>query len=1056
MPSKEQEIRYDALGSAGMRNDVKPERVSDNAVQYMSGLQASRVEGLLMHESGMTELIVSRIPVSGAYPSILNLLHGEIGDTETTIWTGHVSSTVTGIGYEDATHTGTTQVWNPVFFTLDPYTVCNPIAFNRSVHIPLGATYLPMLYYKTPDDVGAAWTADATHYRWAKLGYPELTCDDGAPDGDSGDAAWVPFLYVNNNHNDNQTYPTTKWGGAVGYGGSTSGRTDFDYNCNLGVSETPASEYHWIYGFAGCGDTPPYNGAYPGGMGWGYEASASANTQVWEMREFALGYVYVYHDGTMSEPVVMRWSNSDTVASAYHFVPFRHDTTISSGAAEDEECIIAFRGKIQLPKAVVQREKSILGVRVFYTHNSSKGRNGTVADGYQGWIEEPDIFDNMREVFYVDPDDHAAGMCLLSGATSVNTDPFNTAATCPVYRFNYFLCPCEKTVEYSPSFPNYAGDASASTPPAIDTPMTLGQKWSDIRGDLAERNGIIYTLPRYDDNKYADVASPVVRIYEGGRVVYESAQVADEAFGGIATYNRVTSLPSGVSTIGRGRPDRYACGWSVGCSQGRRMFVSGVRFTHTWDGKTDWNAVYASHIAPDGTPYPCSFPTALRFPIPRGNVQTITPLLDKLVIGTDQTVYIMDLSGGDPTTWSLTDLAVDCGVAGPRAAVSVNNRVYWIGLSGHVYMYELGSAAARQRGTVAAYVVTGGLDGETILVDPVPSTADASICYDAVSDTIVANVTIKYTQAGTGLTVMVDNGNLSVSISKKIILGASVPYRGVTHVTTGDSVYSLSADTHRIYDPPSSVTTGIFSLFGVKEKPDDEINIRSVVDYDMLPSQSGWDEGSEELDPHLKSAKLSVGYLVTNTALTTTGFKYFCMVPVSYPVTISAYDEDHVPGLGAEVSVASDLWTDTTTVSYKSTGCQDLPNAWRVEAPGVAQSYDTPGGIPFDIRKEITVPNGTRRRQIVGVRVSADLQSGSTETIAVTINDPSGRAEFASRTISFATGSVLHTKGSALIPCRGASDRISVKVTGTGVATKSVKIRYVAVTVRDGGRMRIS
>jgi hypothetical protein len=203
-----------------------------------------------------------------------------------------------------------------------------------------------------------------------------------------------------------------------------------------------------------------------------------------------------------------------------------------------------------------------------------------------------------------------------------------------------------------------------------------------------------------------------------------------------------------------------------------------------------------------------------------------------------------------------------------------------------------------------------------------------------------------------------------------------------------------------------------------------------------------------------KGVRLGVGYYYPDgLGLPEAAFVGPCYL-VNPPVTVTAYNDDVAGGVGT-LTVGTDLWNDDYLAIPKAGLPCVSPNMW-FTLPATIGNIDARSAIPFTLEKELVVQNGSRRMRLDGITVSLKLETGSTQTVVIEISDPSGLTEFPTRTLTFATGSILHSKGRAFIPCRTTADRIKVKITGSGGMAKSIEIRYIEPVYRDGGAVKIS
>jgi len=1071
MPRKTRSLRFNMLGSKGIRNDVMPELAGEQVVQDLRGFNPGMPNGVLTRESGMTILFQKLFTNTGAVPSMRNLLAMETAEKELLVWSG--SSEMIGdvgtikVGYA---HRGIgASVWNEVSaqreIVGDAGTLSHPVQVGERALVPLGPTAPPYLVYRAPEELDG----DRTYTeRWASLGYPPISCDER-------DTFHCPVLYVPNNNNDGQTaltlyYATHRYGGAVGFGGDGS-----TFTAATGTESCRVSDYEWNYAFANCAnDDTGVPGSYVKGRGWGYLGGGDQDN-VWELKSFALGYVYVYEDGTMSEPSVMVWENqdvSDLSVVGGGVVPcfFGHETNQTDIPSTEEELIIAFRGQIQISKDIIDREKRILGVRVFYTHRSSQGRSGTgwesgevgevTANGYCGWIDEVDIFTHMREVYYDNDDDRAYGYCRMENATQQLVEPFDQGTEDNVYRFASFLCPCEYTLEYTPAIREISGDPSASATPRINKPLTLGVKWGAIRGDLADGNGVILRMPTHDDTADALCTSPVVRVYERGKIVWESTPIADSAFSSWDTEHRWTYLPSGTKEFIRGRVDTYTCGAELLEQVNGRVVAARVKFTHTLGDDIDKTTLYVSHIAPDGVSYSYSFPTALAIPIANGEITAMAAARDILLVGTSSTVYAVSISG-DPSTWTAMDLHAQSGVPGPRAMIGVDNSVYWIGKDGHVYVFESGSLADRKRGSFTAVRLTDPLDVPNNPAINAPE-SDAVIAYDKEGDCIIAQVVngfIRDTHTDNGLAILVSHSNRALGWSYKVFVGGRGSIRGNSVVTTGDWAMSLTTDA-KIYTHVEENPTGLFDLMGEIDETDDDIGYYVVDDLDLYVDECGWTETPRQANNPLTRPTYVEALFEVDPDDTILSSRYGRPCVILYgPRLISAYDGDYdvvVPKAG-RVTVGAALF-EVFEFGAKDTSCSpEYPTVWRTFPRSSDIESHTSSEIQFLIEKEIGLAPPGHRVRIEGVEIGMDFGTGTnTQSVAIEISDPSGRTEFATRTLTFTTGSVLRNKGIVRIPCRAVSNRIKVKIYGSGGVSKSLAFRYLSVDVSVDGKTKLS
>lgn len=997
----ERDVVVRDLGSRGIRLDVQPEKAGEGVVQDMVGLDPFVSAGLLERESGLAvEHVMQMVTGSTGSVAAQNVLWTMLDGNELLCGTGRMrAGGTTKTGFWWCTRPGTDpETWESWYLTsTHPGKLGQPVDCAGEVVAPLGPFALPML---------ASWNDFHSDFcfRTGKLGYPELSCDEG-------DSVYVPFLYVESHNNDGQAYPFGYNSGAVGYaeGGAVENMEVVNYDA---ASRTFQYAYSMIWQIDEDGDR---------GYGWGYEGGTGNGWKRWILKEFALGYVYVYTDGTMSEPVVYRWHNSS--GGGFLFSPFS-----MRWSNEANICIVAYKGRVQLPKHIVDREKSIVGVRVFYTHNSSLREDDEIDSGYRGWSQEVDILSNMREAFYLDEADRSCGYCALSRATEASHDPFGTTSAIDVYRFGAFLCPAENSVSQDVEYDR------REAPYFVSEPMALGAKWPEVRGDIAEGNGLVVQLPSLDSGY---TLSPMrATLYERGVAV--SSWAASEADGA-----GDMDFEAGIAGAVRGRADVNAAGVGVVCQAGG--FLVAGRIRRPGDEKVALDVVCVSHVGPDGTVHPATFPRSREIRVQRGEVVAVCGVGQEALIGTSETVYVLSFGDGTPESWSVRDLNVPGGVAGPRAMVAVGYSAWIATCLGRVVRYDMGAIEARD--------MTAPLVGSGSPLVEVPRALvrsglrSVSVFHDPERDRV-------YACAATGTTgawsLMVDpqSGGV-VRSAKSFVCGGTNP-DGVAWLSTGNTVLSLSADSDTIWTAATSFSGAMFRRSGIVNAANDEIAFMSVTDADLDQSTTGW--GTTYDTPMDAEVSVGVAYIDTDDSsddpLGTRSNARPCF-EVAAPQAITGYaDDDPVAGYGKVDTVVA-LFSDTA--GGAKTGCGGYPNAWATYGKNDGEdTVDASSAIGFSWTKEVGLGDQWRYVAVDAVHVAAEIEDGSDQTVSVALSDPSGF--WGGKSFSFAAGSALHSRGRAAVFTRGLLSRLKIVLSGALGAGKSLSIRYLSVRVRNGGR----
>lgn len=989
------EVWINAPGAGGIRRDILPEKARDEYAWTMMGLTPAKVRGGLLRECGYTAALLymhARTDDVWECPC-RNFIREELHDTPFYVGTGTIldrgaGNYLRGVFY----HSGSGwEQWDHHFFTQSPDEISRPFRVGKSVVVPCGHDALPAAFYYTDGYAGIMATPGAAGIisRPAMLGFPEIT---SAP----GDYMTPPIMA------DNYVESRNGFLGAIGTTTAPAGL----YGA---VSETT-----WVH------EDVEYKYAYTGNLdgdgapkphGWGYTAGAGMGNYRWTLVEFAVGLVYVYEDDTMSEPTVWRWSNVTTGLIDPRFAPFNLLYQSTDG---HESIIVAFKGRIILNSESLRLNRRIKGVRVFYTHNSRLGFEDTLANGYTGWNEEADIFDNMRECLYVDEDDEANGMLRMKNA---DEGALETWVPDAAVRLGEFICPCEKTVAA-------ASEISASTSAqnvTVRTPLYLKPKFAEIRGELAERNGVIVHLRKYDGDSHSRMA---VRVYEQGKMVKEYATFTGTPL--------LWSMPGTSVTDIRTRRDIYACAYEVGMTHKGRTFISGARFKESEE--PDYETVYASHISPEGVCYYHTFPSALSIPLTKGTFRGMAAAGNELFIVTDRSAYAVDFGDGSVESWMVREIAgVVSACVSHRSIVSAGPEVYYAAEDGHLYMY--------QSGTENVVRVTEGLAGTTPLTGTFGTTfSDATLVFDGVRQMV--NACFYKKRSVTPFAVSYHRIDKTCWLTRKVFIDAVTGANGLVYVTDGFEVRAFSETSNVIPMMETAITQYTLIENGECDATGELIAARIVSDKDFYLK---WTPPN---DPGTKEARIMVfadpDNIMGGPLAISTGGRT-CFESTGFQL-VTAYDPDNdIPNLVGRVDVGVDLYR---YVRGGKDPCAFPPLAWALFGVDDGTYGWSDRAIDWYLEKLVALPGPG---PVILTNLLMDCDTATAEALTLALYQGESATEAWRLTIN---SKVID--GLLEYPMRITSEgnRLRFKLSGAGATATRFLLRRIGLALENFGLRR--
>lgn len=793
MPGREREIWFDKLGIAGIRRDILQEKSDETVLFECHNLDPFSVQGSILKIPGRGDSVMAAIAYTSSStfaPAIRTVSLVNMAGDNYVVGVGAQGGEPTRLCmYMEELPAG--GVSNPVclFECAHPEYLSPPVGYAGGVVTPRGEDALPVITSYIDIEVDDTTLDDELDFagpvhRDGKTGFPFAGFVHH--NGVNNNANWFPpfatqmdaaadrFDNVVVIETVNRTQPGATGFGCVGT--ATYGPLTDDILASDALVEFPnypGSDGVWQYGYSQAGDT--------GAFGWGYKHGSGSSAYRWILRWAALGYVYVYADGTTSEMFVMRWQNKFTDYSdpslggpANNGAPISINQVVAGAGTpfggNVNLCVIAWKVRCRVP-ATLLSDHNVVGVRVFYSHRSHKqGAYTTYDDGYNGWTNDQDIFSNMREVMYVDEDDAKVGYCRVESAEYASISGETDGATLQCAYFNYVLCPCELSVA------QYAEVIDAMPDQSVKTPMALGRKWGEIRGDIDSETGVLADM---------SAGRVTVQVIENGQVVKTYAPDSSSD-GGTAFTTRSNTLVNHVSFVQPQTAVRaYGAFQQVG-----RLFYWGVLVPG--ERKVDWLTIYPTHIDQDSIAHPSIVRMDLQVPIRLGEIRAAQPIGRDAVIGTTAGIALMSFGSGQAGEWSRRTLDSDVSVQTPGMMRTVGGVCYIVGVDGHLYAYVDGATELTQ---ITSSLSSGGDyiviprfvgDGESYPTDFVFN--DVAISYAPQDERLVVCYRYNWRRV---LTLCYDIRARTFLTMSRYFVGAANTMGNIPYITTGSTVVGL-------------------------------------------------------------------------------------------------------------------------------------------------------------------------------------------------------------------------------------------------------------------------
>lgn len=838
MPGREQEQWLDRLGMSGIRRDVLQQKSDETVLYECHNLDPLSVSGSIRKIPGRGNAVLTSLDNAGNAsfsPSVRNVSLVSLNGSDYVTGVGHQSGDVSSLSFYFEALPASSGILTPVsIFTCNhPEYLSPPVGYAGGCVTPRGESYLPAITSYIDIEVDDTTLDDELDYtgpahREAKTGFPwaGFVYHDGILTNAHWHAPFATGTDVAADRFDDTISGDTQVG-ANGFGcvgtATASGETmahASEIFCQF--SNAPGADELWEYGYAAAGDAAA--------TGWGYKHGAGASTTRWILRWAALGYVYVYADGTTSEMFVVKWKNEFTTFSdpaaggpARLGYPVSINPDLNNpgplGAVNTNLCVIAWKVRCRLPASLLS-DHNVVGVRVFYSHRSMVQGATDYTTGYNGWTNDQDIFGGMREVMYLDEDDARVGYCRIETAeyVAVSGEDSGDAGTLECAYFNNVLCPCEATVaQYAEINDSFEGRA-------VKNPMTLGRLWSEIRGEIDSSTGVLADL---GDGRVT------VSVIENGQVVKTYAPDGGSD-GGSTFTTRCSTLVNHVSFV---QPRTSVA--SYGCfQQAGRLFHWGVQIQGERD--VDWLSIYPTHIDQDSLPHPGIVRLDLKVPIRLGEIRACAPVGRDAVIGTTGGIAVMSFGSGLVQEWSRRVIDMDVSVQRPGMIRTVGGMCYIVGVDGHVYLYRDGaselqkiteSLSAPDGGTLLPHFV--GL-GESYPTDFVFN--DVAISYAPSEERIVICYRYNWKRV---LTLCYDIKSGAFVTMSRFFVAAANTLGNIPYVSTGSTVMGLwRAGNNFVEGADSGVSSASFSGHGEISQSGEQITVTTITDKDIhnLPS----------------------------------------------------------------------------------------------------------------------------------------------------------------------------------------------------------------------------
>lgn len=1027
MPGREREIWFDKLGIAGIRRDILQEKSDETVLFECHNLDPSLVQGSIRKVPGQPASILSHwASSSGYYPGILNVGLWSMGDTDYVLGVGHVSpSVVPGMQmyFEEATTGGHTVTPVAMFDCPNWKLLSPPTFFMDRMFTPRGDTVPPVITEHVEVSVPA--DADLDHdgvvHREAKTGFP--FCGFIIDNGTSYE--WhPPFVSYSGTQSAHVTYmAATGWGlvgtaynatdGNVAGPNSVSpadGFIEFDILPVDGLGAYDP-DMPWLYGYAHYGDDYA--------VGWGVKYSGSNESRLY-LRKVAVGYVYVYSDGTTSEMMVMKYDNdalgTDWALGGTAKTRVPVNMCVNSAAAgpatiDTNYCAIAWKFFCRLPKATLL-DHAVVGVRVFYSHWSTQEGDVFPYDwalGYKGWDTDYDIFGGMREVMYLDDEDAKFGYCRVESATV--TVVSEGVVSTEMVNFSSVLCPCEASVAQITEV------NTGSRNIVVNKPMTLGRLWSEIKGDAYTDTGVLVDVG-------ADTSGVTVKLIENGKLIrsYNYDLANNEEVDPEANY--LTEVMPQTAVL------------SHGCvAQAGRLFHWGVKLTS--ERETNWTTIYPTHIDQDSISWPTIIRPDLAVPIRLGEIRAAVSVGRDIVVGTTRGIAIMSFGGGQVVEWSRRVLDGDIGVGCPGAIRDIGDMCIIVGMNGHIYLYRDGSQGLDD---LSAPLFTP--DTSDIILPVWARTDDMDYPNDHVFNNVAIAYSAKEHRAVISYhfdwfnvkTVCYDFKTGTLFTMSRSFIGASAVAGDTPYVTTGNAVVGLWDYTVSYLEAsPSTAPSSVVALYGnITDEVApvvESITQHYIEDRDILNLASApWaDKGYIRVGWSAERIREALGGLPPGGSLFyhSNGWK-----------NIDTYDPDvGSAGYIGRMTVSEDLYDTGGKFSV-------LPDLWWAVKYVPLGSVN--GSIAWKLSFEKFITSPGRQHLLSMFMLKADI--GDTFTVKFY---PDGSST-AHTTLTIA-GVVKQKFCRIRVPARH-SVRI-VMESSAPVAASAFELRRVGLVVREGGRL---
>lgn len=794
MPGREREIWMDRIGMGGIRRDVLGEKSDETILFDCLNLDVTQESGAIRKTPGAGSGVLSAQGTlsSGFYPPILTFNLWKYEDTRYAVGVGFFSADELYY-YRESLGGSTNYIDDPQgFFTCgEPGLLGTPAYYMNRTFTPRGEAYPGVITegvnITVPGD--SDLDNDGPVEREAKTGFPFIgfITDNGV-----SKFYHPPFSSSTSNISGHTTATNGRVTGWGGVGSAYNATEHEDAGVDGGLLEfslfTSVGQKEWQYGYANYGDDYA--------VGWGVKYAGN-NTSRLYLRQAAVGYVYVYADGTTSEMMVLKWdndldsSNPHTGGAGKTKVPVNICGDSSSANTDLSHntnfCVIAWKFRVRLPKFLLQ-EHSVVGVRVFYSHRSTLEGDTfpyNWANGYKGWETDQDIFGNMREVMYLDEQDAEAGYCRVEESANQSVVEEDTLDT--TY-FNYVLCPCELSVAATDEVLGGQRDI------VIKDRMTLGRKWKEIRGEDHRETGVLVTVGAFAGTTSGQRI--LVQGFDNGRqkrnysTYLISTDEIDENAHQVSEYRPNTT------------PLSYGCVGHVG-----RLWHWGVKLPTRSD--VDWTMLYPTSIDQDSISWPTVLRLDLGVPIRMGLIRQVVANGRDLLVGTTAGIAKMSFGGGSYSEWSRQVLDPDVSIETPHAMRTVNDSTYIVGSNGHVYHYRTGMSGLED---VTRQLFTQDPDDQIL---PTYANSDESYPTDFVYNKVAIAYIMRerriqvcysynWTQVQT-LIINIDTGEV-VRGNRFFVSGAN-PAGSEAMVSTGMSVRPLvdySANYRQPQNPPNS------------------------------------------------------------------------------------------------------------------------------------------------------------------------------------------------------------------------------------------------------------